>query len=358
LKNICIITPSIGKYSETFIQNQIDYLPFNKKIVTTGIGELADENGTPLAALNFISKLRRFIGRKLLNKNFESQQNKLLAKYLIKNKVEHVLFQYGTTAKVGYGACVMANIPYTVHFHGYDAYTYLFDRKYYEHVLKYAKNVIVVSDHMKNKLISLGGNQKSIKIIPYGSNFSTKEPFNSKQKKTNTKFLAVGRFVEKKAPYITILAFSEALKVKNDITLDMIGDGDLLNLCKDIVKGLGLNNEIKFHGSCNHEMVRKMMHECDYFIQHSKIASSGDSEGLPNAIIEALNMRKPVISTFHSGIPEIVKDGVNGFLSEELDIQGMANNIIDSTNHNFSFSEMKFLKLENSIKQLTDVLNG
>ncbi len=160
MKNICIITPSIGKYSETFIQNQIDYLPFNKKIVTTGIGELADENGTPLAALNFISKLRRFIGRKLLNKNFESQQNKLLAKYLIKNKVEHVLFQYGTTAKVGYGACVMANIPYTVHFHGYDAYTYLFDRKYYEHVLKYAKNVIVVSDHMKNKLISLGGNQK------------------------------------------------------------------------------------------------------------------------------------------------------------------------------------------------------
>ena len=84
MKKLCIVTPAIGKYSETFISNQIKHLPFEKTIITTGNGEFADENEKPLANLSLYAKLIRFIDRKSLGGNFESQQNKLLTKFLKK----------------------------------------------------------------------------------------------------------------------------------------------------------------------------------------------------------------------------------------------------------------------------------
>ncbi len=357
MKKLCIITPSLGKYSETFIQNQIEYLPFEKLIVTTGIGEFADQNNIPIASFSLLSKVKRGFGRKFLNEDFEIQQNSLLEKHLKKNKVDHVLFQYGTTAKKAYKACLNCDTPYTIHFHGYDAYTNLYGKDYYKEVLKYASQVVVVSNHMKNQLMNLGCNEEKIVIIPYGTKFKPVSKL-IEQNNTKNKFLAVGRFVEKKAPYITILAFAEALKVNNRLTLDMVGEGDLLPMCKDIVKGLDLEKNIKFHGACSHEAVQKMMHKTDFFIQHSKRAESGDSEGLPNAIIEALILNKPVISTYHSGIPEVVENEVNGFLVREGDLLGTKEKIIKAIDYNFKFHIVEYLKLENSIKELTRVING
>jgi glycosyltransferase involved in cell wall biosynthesis len=120
---------------------------------------------------------------------------------------------------------------------------------------------------------------------------------------------------------------------------------------------LTLDDKIKFHGARPHEYVNKMMNETDFFIQHSKRAESGDCEGLPNAIIEALILNKPVISTNHSGIPEIVQNGVNGFLTEEGNILATRDKILEAVNHDFRFQQLDFLRLENSIKKLASVLN-
>jgi len=65
------------------------------------------------------------------------------------------------------------------------------------------------------------------------------------------------------------------------------------------------------------------------FVQHSVIAPSGDSEGLPNSILEAASIGLPVVSTFHAGIPEAVRDKQTGFLVKEHDIDGMAGYMIE-----------------------------
>lgn len=357
MKKLCIITPSLGKYSETFIQNQIDHLPFNKIVVTLEQGEFAYPNGKPLASINLVAKLIRFFNRKFLGKDFEKQQTKLLAKYLQKNKIEHVLFQYGTIAKKGYKACIKMGVSYTVHFHGYDAYINKYDQIFYKEVLSNATNVVVVSKHMSERLQFLGCNFNKINIIPYGTNFSINEQLHP-EKKYSGKILAVGRFVEKKAPYLTILSFAKAIIRQPDLKLYMAGDGKLLSVCKDLVKALNIDENVFLLGSIPHHEVQKLMRETDFFIQHSKKTESGDMEGLPNAIIEALVLNKPVISTYHSGIPEIVEDGVNGFLSDEGDVEAMSENILKAVDFDFQFLEIEFLKLENSIKHLEQVLNG
>ena len=61
------------------------------------------------------------------------------------------------------------------------------------------------------------------------------------------------------------------------------------------------------------------------FVQHSLVASDGDSEGNPVAVMEAQLSGLPVIATRHAGIPEVVVDGVTGVLVAEGDVEAMAN---------------------------------
>ncbi len=69
------------------------------------------------------------------------------------------------------------------------------------------------------------------------------------------------------------------------------------------------------------------------FILSSVTASNGDQEGIPNALKEAMAMGLPVISTDHSGIPELIEDGISGFLVPERDIAALVDRIEYLINH-------------------------
>lgn len=356
MKKLCIISPAVGKYSTTFITNQINELPFEKYVISRENGELEELHGSRLFSRNLIVRIVRFIKRKIGKEDFFIAQNISLSKYLRKKKIDHVLFQFGTMAKLCYEACIYSNTEFTVHFHGYDVYKYEYDKVYYEGVFKHAKNIVVVSNHMRKRVIELGAQLNKIHVIPYGSNFT----ISNKQRGGNgeIRYLAVGRFVEKKAPYLTILAFAKALDENQNIRLHMAGDGELLSHCKHIVKALKIGDYVKFLGALSHEEIRNEMNKANFLIQHSITANNGDSEGLPNTIIEAIALKIPVISTMHTGIPEIVKHEKNGLLCEERDVESMAKNIIKAINMKFEMEEPKELLLENSIDQLSKILNS
>jgi glycosyltransferase involved in cell wall biosynthesis len=351
MKKLCIITPTVPKYSETFIKNHIELLPFDTTVITSGGGQFADFVGKPLASSALLSRIFRYLKRKLFKQDWHYQQELILASFMSRRKFDHVLFEYGTTAKKAFRACVRARIPYTVHFHGYDAYTYEYDQNYYHEVFEHATGIIAVSQHMRNKLIELGADKEKIHVILYGVPKQTPQTGLSNSA-TPFRFVAIGRFVEKKAPYLTILAFYKALHAHGSLRLTMIGDGPLLGICKDIVNSLKLEDSISFKGSLTHEETIRELTKAHAFIQHSKTSLSGDSEGMPVAIIEASMLRKPVISTLHSGIPEVVTHGENGFLVEEGDIEGMAQMIIKSLSFQFTFTEPKEHRLSHSIDQL------
>jgi colanic acid/amylovoran biosynthesis glycosyltransferase len=66
------------------------------------------------------------------------------------------------------------------------------------------------------------------------------------------------------------------------------------------------------------------MKDADIYVLNSRTDDKGDMEGLPNSILEAMSMEKPVISTYHAGIPQAIQDGVNGLLVKERDNEGLA----------------------------------
>ncbi len=322
---ICIVTPSQPKYSETFIQNHIDLFPKSTLVITGEHFPLFDAKGLQLLK---ISKIVYYID-KLLQKTFGINKSMLypyfLALYLKLNGITHLLCEYGPTGVSLLKTATIANVQIVTHFHGYDAHVTTLLSAYqqsYLELFKHCKKIIAVSNVMRFNLIALGCEAEKICLLRYGVEdrfFATVQT-----DLASNYFVAVGRFVDKKAPYLTILAFDIFLRKFPKYSLKMVGDGVLLDTCVQLAKALNIENKIEFCGVRRSDEVLELLTNSVGFIQHSILTLNKDSEGTPVAIIEAMAVGLPIVSTFHAGIREIVEDNVTGFLVEEGDIVGMA----------------------------------
>lgn len=318
-KRIALVTLQLNAYPETFIRAQIDLLPADMVLYGGLVPTMADGE----SILNkFQKKLHHYSKSFFKSPLFDPE--KAVSNILKKKKIDIVLAQYGPGGASILRICKKAGIPLVVHFHGYDASHTATLRKYgalYKEMFAYVKAVIVVSSLMKNKLLELGCPAEKLILNPYGINnifFESKPGFQSDV------FFAMGRFVEKKAPELTIQAFAKVVERYPKAKLYMAGDGPLLQNCRELVTELGLEKSIFFPGILQPQMVVGFMQKALAFVQHSITAPSGDSEGSPVSIMEASAAGLPVISTLHAGIPEIILNGTTGILVQEKDIVNMA----------------------------------
>lgn len=322
--NIAIFTPNQNPYSETFIQAHKNYLEGNI-FYYYGRSHIQLENHPYLVSK---CKLKYYkIKKLLLRKPFSYVQENLVTQSLIKHNINVVLIEYGTHAHRVLSIIKKAKLPLIVHFHGYDASITEVIKKHnnYKDVFHYASKVIVVSKKMETMLIAMGCPKN--KIVwnvtgPQPEFLSVIPTFSKKQ------FIAIGRFVDKKAPYYTILAFKKVLEKHEDAKLIMAGSGSLENTCKNLAKYLNIQNQVNFVGVITPEKYREFLTESLAFVQHSITADSGDMEGTPVSMLEASAAGVPVISTIHAGIPDIVIHQQTGLLCEEHDIDTMANNML------------------------------
>src|SRR5690606_28888079 len=121
-----------------------------------------------------------------------------------------------------------------------------------------------------------------------------------------------------------LLAFKEAVDRMPDARLVMVGDGPLLEACRQLARALGVERVVSFPGALPHDEVADIMRQARGFVQHSLRPADGDSEGTPLAVLEAAATGLPVIATRHGGIPDVVRDGETGILVDEGDVRAMA----------------------------------
>ena len=100
----------------------------------------------------------------------------------------------------------------------------------------------------------------------------------------------------------------------------LAGEGPLRPRIETLCATLGVSDKVRFTGRVNKDEVIALMREADAFVQHSVSLDDGRKEGLPTVLMEAMSTGLPVIATRHSGIPELVEDGVDGFLVGERDL--------------------------------------
>ena len=328
---ISIIHPNKSAYSETFIKSHIERLPARVGAIHYGNWSFPfyQQNDRPLIELGFGSRLLRLTQRKIFGRSPAYFQAQSLISFLRNQKVQVVLAEYGQTGVCIMDACKEANIPFVVHFHGFDAYDQSILDKFsqaYQLMFDKASAIIAVSHDMEQQLLNLGAPKNKLVYNPCGVDISLFAPGDIAS--SAPLFVAVGRFVDKKAPYLTLLAFQKVVKVFSAAKLIMVGDGYLLESCKQLAKAIGIADNVQFTGSLTHSEVVELLRNARAFLQHSIQTSYGDSEGTPVALLEAGAAGLPVISTKHTGIADVVIPNQTGLLVEEGDIDGMAEAII------------------------------
>lgn len=326
---LAIFTPNIGTLTETFIQRQIDHLlPGNTVVVAGNVLDQSQIN-FPFLQIPFGE------GKEIYNANIE----KKVIEFLEENHVTHILCEYGMygTGIVELNARKLKK-PIFVHFHGGDASSALKSPSivdYYKWMGQNVTGVIAVSQKMKERLINIGIPAEKIYLNHYG--IEPLSPSLAYPEMEPCNFLFVGRFVAKKAPMLLVKAFSKALKLNPNIFLHIIGGNyhgnDKLPLQLEVenyIQSEKLGRNIILYGQQKHDFVIKSFLSSSCYIQHSITDPiTGDKEGLPNTILEAMSFGLPVISTNHEGIPEAVEHSVTGYIVEEGDIDQMADYILD-----------------------------
>jgi glycosyltransferase involved in cell wall biosynthesis len=224
-----------------------------------------------------------------------------------------------------------SGVPLVVHFRGSDASSESKFRRLeqrYRQLMHVASGFIVKSIPMSSTLQSLGAPAALVLISPSGADAAL---FRGASPETAPPmFLAVGRFVPKKGPLLTIAAFERLLSqlpesLASACRLVMVGDGPMLEAAKGLVRQQSLTTQVRFAGVLPPTEIAALMRQVRGFVQHSLVAPDGDSEGSPVAVMEAQLSGLPVVATRHAGIPEVVMDGSTGILVEEGDVQAMAN---------------------------------
>lgn len=324
---LAILTPKDEKNAETFIQSHIKYLPFEKVVIYGGSFPYLKEKNL---IVEIESKLFALINiaKKILSLKAISFKAYRLKKLLIKENIDLVFAEYLVTGAEAVKVCKQLDVPLVSIALGYEISQEDVLKAYsnkYKELFDYAKNIFVVSNHMKSKLKQLGCLESKIVYTPIGpeDTFFKITPNFKKQQ-----LLAVGRFVEKKAPEITIKAFYKVLKKHPNAILVMAGVGPLLNKCKKLILELDISQSVKFLGNINRKEYLELLESSYMFVQHSIIASTGDSEGTPVAILEASASGLPIVSTHHAGIPDVVINDKTGFLVPEKDVNLMSEKIV------------------------------
>mgnify|MGYP000421473010 FL=1 len=337
-KNILIVSPTKIGLTETFIRAHIDQLYGNvfylygwdldfKTHCDVSLSELYRPGSSFLNKLK--SLLPHYIYFRLAQKRKKNYTKEaLISRYIQEHQIDVVLAEYGTAGSFIAPVCKSLDLPLLVHFHGFDASrkdTLNTFKEGYQLMFSYATKIIVVSNAMKQALVGQGCPEKKLVLNTCGPH---PDYLNIKPNLESNYIISVGRHTYKKAPYLTILAFQEVLKKHPYLKLKMIGDGELFDVSKNLVKSLGLENNIILLGALERQEIIKHLQSAFLFVQHSIIATNGDSEGTPVGIIEAMAAGLPLVSTRHAGIPDVVIENETGFLVDEGNIDVMAEQIL------------------------------
>jgi colanic acid/amylovoran biosynthesis glycosyltransferase len=206
-------------------------------------------------------------------------------------------------------------------FHGYNRPNFQNEKMWelYPRVAKEGELFLTETEHMRQWYLQ---HRWGIGRILVHRNPTRLELFRRSSRRdadTSVRLLSVGRLVEKKGFRYGILAVSKILQRFSNVHYDIVGDGPERAELEHLIDELGVGQNIKLLGFKNRTEVLRLYEEAHILLAPSITSRNGDQEGLPVVLQEAMASELPIISTYHAGIPELVKDGYSGFLAREKD---------------------------------------
>jgi glycosyltransferase involved in cell wall biosynthesis len=181
-----------------------------------------------------------------------------------------------------------------------------------------------VSRHGLSQLMYVSGRSQwpKLELTPLGVDLAECAPRPFRSDPSPFQIVSVGQLVPVKGQHVLIGAVAALASDGHDLLLRFVGDGPDRSALEREVEARGLSHSVLFAGNVNQDELRAIYRESDALV----LSSFG--EGLPVVLMEAMAMEIPCIATWVAGIPELIRDGIDGLLTPPADEQALAHAIL------------------------------
>ncbi|MEO0759780.1 MAG: glycosyltransferase [Cyanobacteria bacterium J06648_16] len=247
--------------------------------------------------------------------------------------------QFGTCGLLGLALRDMGAIAgkLVTTFRGFDISEY--PRRHgaavYQPLFKQGDLFLTNCEFFRQRVIDLGGaadkvwvHGSSIDCERFGLAASTLSAAQIEQGDT-VRLLTVGRLTEKKGIEYGIRAVARLVSAGFQVRYHIVGEGPLRAELTQLIRAVGLENCVYLLGSQPQPAIVAQLRQAHIFLAPCVTAQNGDQDAPVNTLKEAMATGLPVVSTWHGGIPELVEDGVSGYLVPERDAAAIADKVAD-----------------------------
>lgn len=235
------------------------------------------------------------------------------------------------SATIAMNLSELLNVPFTVKAHAFDIYgtssIELEERQFFQNKLNLVKRIYFISEHgMKYARKEYNIEESKCRInrvsirVEMGSLFEYPE-------NDIPVLVAIGRLVEKKGYDKLIYATDKLLEEGIITNVEIYGDGELMEELEKLINEKNLQNRVKLCGYCHQSELVRIFKKASALVVPSVYTPSGDMDGIPTVIYEAMLFGRPVIASALAGIPEVIEHGETGLLVKPSDVDDLVNNI-------------------------------
>lgn len=247
-------------------------------------------------------------------------------------KIDHIHVHFAWTQHIA--AIIISQllgVSNSVTVHAFDLYETQFkhyrrDRKIVLKQLEAGDRIVTISQHNREFIANLCPNIEvdDVALIHLGLDLDKFRPNGHKPNNQTCQLLSVGSLIEKKGHRHLIEACAILAQRGLDFHCTIIGEGPQRPLLEELIADHSLEPYVTLKGALEMDQVLRLYQQSDIFALACVVTPTGDRDGMPTVLLEAMAMEIPVVSTPVTGIPEIVKDGENGFLVLERDVVALA----------------------------------
>jgi colanic acid/amylovoran biosynthesis glycosyltransferase len=236
--------------------------------------------------------------------------------------VHHVHACWATYPALAAWVCWrLTGVPYSFTGHAHDLFIHQVGL---ERKVRDARFTIAISEHNRAFLSAFGGDDGRVHVVHCGVDL-TAYRFRARGPRPRgpVRALCVASFHEYKGHRVLVEAMAAGGPQLDRLEVEFVGEGPLRGEIEDLARRRGVHHRLHFLGTLSQQQVAERLDAADIAVLPSIVARNGDTEGIPNALIEALASGVPAVSTRVSGIPELLHDGVTGLLADPEDVEGL-----------------------------------
>ena len=268
----------------------------------------------------FAVRLARADVRKVVLCSMYFIEAAMIAKWMRERALAHLHVHFATpAATVAMILTRMAPVTISLTVHGpdefYDVPGYFLSEK-----IRSARFICAIGSYARSQLMKIAPVSEwgKFEVAPLGVDPKIFVPRAARDQAGPFEVLCVGRLVPAKGQHVLLAAIARLAAGGRKVLLRLVGDGPERKSLEREARRLAIADAVCFEGALNQEQLQRCWTRADAF------ALASFAEGIPVVLMEAMAMEIPCVATWITGVPELIRNELDGLLVAPADTEGMA----------------------------------